>query len=154
VAHNSAGDSAAATSNALLVAKPKSACNDTIRPTSKIASSRLKNGKLTLSGSAADKSCNGKPGHVVRVIVTVSHHIKHRCRFLLENGHSFGPLRKCDGAPPIVLPAKGTSKWSLHRPAVLPAGRYTIRSRAIDAAGNIEAHPPGPKANVLTLHVK
>jgi hypothetical protein len=103
-----------------------------------------------VSGSAADKSCNGKPGHVV----TVSHHIKHRCRFLLENGHSFGPLRKCDGVPPIVLPAKGTSRWSLHRPAVLPAGRYTIRSRAIDAAGNIEGHPPGPNANVLTLRVK
>jgi hypothetical protein len=153
VAHNSAGDSASATSNALSVAKPKSACKDTIRPMGKIASSKLKKGKLALSGTASDKPCNGKPGHVVRVVVTISRHIGNGCRFLRESGHSFGPLRRCDGEPPIVFPAKGTSKWSLMRPAVLPAGRYTIRSRATDAAGNVEA-VRRRGANVLSLRVK
>ncbi len=154
VAHNAGGDSEPTTSNALSVAKPKSTCNDKIRPTSKIERSRsgLNKAELELHGTAKDKSCNGRPGHVVRVFVTISRHLGTRCRFLLEDGLSFGPLRICDGAPPIIFPAKGTSKWSLRRAAVLPRGRYTIRSRATDASGNTEAvRQLGP--NVLVLHV-
>jgi hypothetical protein len=155
VAHNESGDSAPATSNALSVAKPPSSCHDTLAPTSKLAKKKAKlaHGKLKLKGSATDKPCHGKPGRVVRVIVTISRHLKGGCRFLSEDGQSFGPLRKCDGAPPIVFPAKGTSKWSLKMPAVLPAGRYTIRSRATDRSGNTERVRKHGK-NVLVLHVK
>jgi hypothetical protein len=72
---------------------------------------------------------------------------------LLEDRQSFGPRRKCDGAPPIVFTAKGKNKWSLKRTAVLPSGRYTIRSRATDASGNTE-HVRKHGKNVLSLHVK
>ncbi len=155
VAHNAAGDSAPASSNALAVARPKSSCRDTVPPTSKIKKSQsgLKNGTLTLRGSAKDKPCKGKPGHVVRVVVTIARRVKGGCRFLREDRSSFGSVRSCNGAPPIVFPAKGKGKWSLKLTVVLPAGTYTIRSLATDAAGNRERiHRKG--ANVLSLHVK
>jgi hypothetical protein len=140
VARNSAGRSAPATSNALTVKKPPSTCKDVVRPQSVLEKHRYrsKERKLELGGSAADKPCEGKPGRVVRVLVTVSRQLAGGCRFLLEDGHSFGPLRKCDGKPPIVFQANGGRNWVLNLRAVLPAGRYTIRSRATDKSGNTE----------------
>jgi hypothetical protein len=155
VAHNRLGDSRVVSSNALTVAKPASACNDKVPPESTIDKRglSLKNSTLKLQGTASDAPCKGKPGRVVRVFVTVSRHVNDHCRFLLEDGRHFGPIRKCDGAPPIVFPAKGTSQWSLKMPAVLPAGSYTIRSRATDAAGNVQA-VRGPGPNVILLRLK
>ena len=155
VARNVAGDSAPATSNALTVAKPPSSCKDTVAPTStiEIERSALEQGKLRLKGKAADKPCKDKPGRVVSVTVTISRHVTKGCRFLLEDGRSFGPKRKCDGKPPIIFRAKGTKEWSLKMPADLPAGKYTMRARATDAAGNVQpVRREGP--NVLSLRVR
>jgi uncharacterized delta-60 repeat protein len=156
VARNAGGDSAPATSNALKVKRPASSCKDATRPKSKIAKPKaaFKNGKLKLQGSASDVAC-GKSGRVVRVIVTIALHLdpskgKNRCRFLLEDGRTLGPVRGCDGRPPIVFPAKGTSKWTLTMPATPPPGTYTIRSLATDAAGNLQTvKRTGP--NVIKL---
>jgi uncharacterized delta-60 repeat protein len=156
VARNAGGSSAPATSNALKVKRPTSSCNDKTRPKSTIKKSKakFKSGKLVLQGTASDVAC-GKPGKVVRVIVTIARHLdpsqgKNRCRFLLENGRTLGPVRGCDGRPPIVFPAKGTSKWSLKMAAKPPAATYTIRSLATDAAGNLQTvKRTGP--NVIKL---
>ena len=157
VARNAGGSSAPATSNALTVKRPASSCNDKTRPKSTIKKSKakFKDGKLLLKGSASDVAC-GKRGNVVRVIVTIARHLdpsqgKNRCRFLAEDGRALGPERGCDGRPPIVFPAKGTSKWSLKMPAKPPAATYTIRSLATDAAGNLQkVKRTGP--NVIKLN--
>ena len=61
-----------------------------------------------------------------------------RCRFLLPDGRHFAKARACDGRPALLFLAKGTSSWSLKLPVHLPAGAYTVRSLAIDRAGNRE----------------
>ena len=160
VAHNQFGNSAPATSNTLKVAVPTSSCKDVIPPTSRIKKKKvsLAGGRFVLRGTASDLCRPGKPGRVVRVVVTVAHHLdpskgKNRCRFLLEDGHRLGPVRPCDGHPPIVFPARGTKKWVLNMPAHLPKLTYTVRSLATDAAGHVQkVDRSGP--NVLSLHVK
>lgn len=156
VAHNAAGHSAPATSNALTVKRPPSSCRDVTLPKSAINKPKaaFRDGKLFLKGTASDVAC-GKPGRVVRVIVTIARHLDpsggpNRCRFLLESGRGLGPVRGCDGKPPIVFPATGTTKWSLTMTATPPKATYTIRARAIDAAGNVQAvKSTGP--NVMKL---
>lgn len=144
VARNAGGSSAPATSNALKVKRPPSSCKDLTLPKSAINKPKaaFANGKLLLKGTASDVAC-GKRGQVVRVIVTIARHLdpshgKNRCRFLLESGRALGPVRGCDGKPPIVFPATGTSKWSLTMVATPPKATYTIRSLAADAAGNLQ----------------
>jgi hypothetical protein len=36
------------------------------------------------------------------------------------------------------LPVRGTTHWSFRLPKRLPKGRYVIRTRAIDFAGNVQ----------------
>ncbi len=122
---------------------------------SKIDKSRsgYKNGVLTLHGTSSDKGCKGK-SRIAKVTITVARNIStDQCRFLLADGHTFGPIRACDGKPPFAFKAKGTKKWSFKLVVNLPKGNYTIRSRAVDNAGTPQlVHHHGP--NVLTLHLK
>jgi CSLREA domain-containing protein len=134
---------------------PSKGCKDRIRPKSKIDKSQsgLQGGVLTLHGTASDKGCKGKKGHVAKVTVTIARHITvDQCKFLLADGHSFGPVRACDGRPPFVFKAHGKAKWSLKLAVTLPKGNYTIRSLAVDKAGNRERVGRLGK-NVLTLHL-
>jgi hypothetical protein len=50
--------------------------------------------------------------------------------------------------------ARGTAKWTLRPARHLPRGTYVVRSRAIDAAGNIERKRRlnGRARNFVTLH--
>jgi hypothetical protein len=41
----------------------------------------------------------------------------------------------------VFLRAKGTATWSVRFKHKLPRGRYAIRARARDAAGNVQARP-------------
>lgn len=122
---------------------------------SKIDKSRsgYSNGVLTLHGTSSDKGCNGK-SRIAKVTITVARNISSdQCRFLLADGHSFGPIRPCDGKPPFAFKAKGTKKWSFKLVVNLPKGNYTVRSLAVDKAGTRQlVHHHGP--NVLTLHLK
>jgi hypothetical protein len=83
---------------------------------------------ITLRGTAKDA------GSVRRVRVSVARHVGKLCRFLQADG-TFSKARNC--LKNTYLDAKGTSTWSLKLPS-LPVGRYTIWSRGIDAAGNVE----------------
>jgi len=101
--------------------------------------SRLRKGRLELHGKASDRDCKRRPAKVVRVTVTIARHLgAGRCRFLLPDGRHFTRTRSCDGRPPLVLLAKGTSNWSLKLAVHLPPGAYTVRSLAVDRAGNRE----------------
>ena len=135
---------------------PKPGCRDKVRPRSRIQGDKsgLRRGRVELRGKASDRACRGKKGKVVRVTVTVARHLgPGRCRFLLPDGRRLSRRRHCDGRPPLLLLANGTSKWSLKLRVHLPPGSYTVRSLAVDRAGNrerIRHHGP----NVLVLRVR
>ena len=63
------------------------------------------------------------------------HKAHHRCRFLKRNGRLTKP-RPCK--PARWLKATGKRMWRLRARRRLPKGRYTIRTRAVDRAGNRE----------------
>jgi predicted outer membrane repeat protein len=96
---------------------------------------------ITLRGSAADA------GSVRRVRVSVARHVGLLCRFLRPD-HTFAKARSCDKTS--YLSAHGRSSWSLTLPS-LPHGRYTIWTRGIDAAGNVERKGRGQ--NLLVLRI-
>ncbi len=136
---------------------PKPGCRDRSRPHTRLARGRSglrrKGRRLELHGTASDRDCKGHKANVARVTVTVARHLgPGRCRFLLPDGKRFTRTRHCDGRPPLVLLAKGTSGWSLKLAVHLPPGAYTIRSLALDRAGNRElVRRRG--ANVMELRV-
>jgi Bacterial Ig-like domain (group 3) len=96
---------------------------------------------ITLHGTAKDA------GPIRRVRVSVARHAGKLCQFLQAN-HRFSKARSCDKTS--YLDAKGASSWSLKLPP-LPAGRYTVWSRGIDAAGNVERKNRG--RNVLAVSI-
>jgi hypothetical protein len=97
---------------------------------------------ITLRGTAADA------GGVRRVRVSVARHVGQLCRFLRAD-RTFSKARGCDATS--YVDAKGTGSWTLKLPK-LPHGRYTIWSRGIDAAGNVERKGRG--RNLATVRVK
>jgi hypothetical protein len=88
---------------------------------------------------------------VVRVTVAVWRAQAHRrCRFVTPTGTLTTP-RDC--GRPLLLLARGTSRWSLRVRLHIPPGRYRAVVRAVDAAGNVE--PVGRRsANVVRLRVR
>ena len=119
-----------------VVAKP-----DRTPPTTKIRRVSTARQPITLRSTAKDA------GSVRRVRVSVARHVGKLCRFLKAN-RSFTKARSCDKHS--YLNAKGTSSWSLKLPS-LPSGRYTIWSRGIDAAGNIERKARG--RNLIAVRI-
>jgi hypothetical protein len=74
------------------------------------------------------------------------------CRYLLSSG-KLGARGKCRRA--VYVTTRGTTKWSFtSRP--LPRGVYLVRSRAIDAAGNVERKQrlEGRLRNFVTVRVR
>ncbi|MET0603148.1 MAG: Ig-like domain repeat protein [Baekduia sp.] len=120
-----------------VVAKP-----DRTPPTTKIRRVSTARQPITLRGTAQDAGSS-----VRRVRVSVARHVGKLCRFLQAN-RKFTKARSCDKHS--YLNAKGTSSWSLKLPS-LPAGRYTIWSRGIDAAGNIERKARGRNLIVVRI---
>jgi hypothetical protein len=85
--------------------------------------------RITLRGTADGT------GSAVRVVgISVARAVGAKCRFLTVTG-TFTAARSC--ARTTYLTAKATTAWRLKLPK-LPKGSYKVRSRAIDAAGNVE----------------
>jgi hypothetical protein len=105
---------------------------DRLAPVSTIAAvtrSQRRSRRVTLSGTA------GGTGSAVQVVrVSVARVVGKLCRFLQEDG-TFSARRSC--ARTTYLTATGQDTWSLAL-RKLPKGSYKVRSRAIDAAGNVE----------------
>jgi hypothetical protein len=123
------------TPQTLVVAAARSATPDRTRPTSHLRRISSSKQPITLRGTATDAS------GIQRVRVSVARHIGKRCRFLRAD-HTFSTARSCKKTS--YVDAKGRSRWSLK----LPYGRYTIWTRAIDVAGNVER-----KARVQNLRI-
>jgi hypothetical protein len=113
-------------------------CHDTMRPLSRLAV-RWQRGfrRGVIRGIAIDQGCGANgAGKVKSVSVAVSRQVaKNRCQHLQGNGR-LGHAGACNH---VWLRAKGTKKWSFRLPRHLPRGTYLVATRAIDAAGNVEA---------------
>ncbi|HEY6761158.1 MAG TPA: Ig-like domain repeat protein [Baekduia sp.] len=133
---------AAAAAPAPAAAAPIAATPDRTPPTTTIRRVTTTKQPITLHGTASDAA-----GSIRRVRVSVARHIGKLCRFLQAN-RTFSKARSCDKTS--YLDAKGTSAWSLKLPS-LPHGRYTIWTRGIDAAGNVERKGRG--RNLLVLRI-
>jgi Calx-beta domain-containing protein len=110
-------------------------CVDRLAPVSRVNPGRrgvrTTRRRLQIRGTARDRGCAG----LARVSIAVALHTHHRCRFLKRNGR-LGRRLRCRRIQ--WLRARGTSRWRLLPSRRLPRGRYTIRTRARDRAGNAE----------------
>jgi hypothetical protein len=115
-------------------------CNDTAAPRSRIAArsahAARADRRLRLSGTASDRGCKGARGRVKQVRVSIARLAGKRCRLLQANGRFSSHAVSCRKTH--YLRARGASKWSFTSRRALPAGRYIVRVRATDAAGNRE----------------
>ncbi|HKP88705.1 MAG TPA: hypothetical protein VJT75_01905, partial [Thermoleophilaceae bacterium] len=112
-------------------------CVDHRRPTSRLRRGRRgvrkRHRRLVLRGVARDRGCS----HLRRVQVSIALHRRHRCRFVRKDGR-LSKRRRCRRA--LWTPVRGKRSWHV-RTRRLRRGRYTIRTRAIDRAGNRERKP-------------
>jgi hypothetical protein len=113
-------------------------CVDRIPPVSRVRKVRVARTRaVTLSGVAGDRGCGAKgAGRVSRVRVAVGRrYANQRCRYLKADNR-FGALTSC--LRTTYLSARGTTRWSIRLRRRLPAGRYVVWARGVDAAGNVE----------------
>ncbi len=106
------------------------ACTDQVAPTSSYtrnaARSALKG--RALRGVASDEGCG-----LDRVAVAVNLKKGARCKSLVNKGR-LGPAKSCTSVRWNV--AKGSTQWSFQMPKHLPAGKYVVRTRAVDFSAN------------------
>jgi len=111
------------------------ACLDSSRPTSALHKQWQKGFRNRVIRGTADKGCGASgAGKLKSVRVSVARRVGNKCQHVLRNGK----LSKKTDCAPRWLVAKGTSSWSLKLKKKLPAGRYTVRTSAVDAAGNTQ----------------
>jgi hypothetical protein len=136
----------------------RSGCADRTPPRSsirgrrggRVRTARARRSVVRLRGRASDRGCGGQSGVVVRVTVTISRRQHGRgCRFVTPAGGLTAP-RDC--RQPLLLLARGTTRWSFHLALHVPLGRYRVVVRALDAAGNFE-RAQGRRANLVRLRV-
>jgi hypothetical protein len=123
---------AAATDNPAPGTQP-GACVDSVKPTSGFTAKsarRAIDGGL-LRGAARDTGCG-----VNRVALSLQLKKHGKCRDL-TSAKKLGRRTSC--TKHHWLSVSGTSRWSFRVPKKLPKGRYLIRTRAVDFAGNVEA---------------
>ena len=115
---------------------------------------------IQLSGRSREVDCKtGKlaVGKVKRVLVSIARiGGRGRCRFVRRGGH-LGATRRC--SRPQYLSARILKKrgernktlWSLSLRVRLPAGRYVVTARGIDAAGHRETQSRSTNTKTFTL---
>ena len=118
------------------------ACTDTSKPTSRVtrkAARRAGRNRL-LRGTARDTGCG-----VDRVAVSVQRKSGKRYKTLFGKAPL---LRKLRPGRQHWLVARGSTNWSFRLSKRLPKGKYVVRMRAIDFAGNHQ------KPRVRRLHLR
>jgi hypothetical protein len=146
------------------IGPPDGTCVDTFLPRSRIRDSSIRANaeRLAASGKTRDRNCRG-PGHGARrVEVSVAMRelgIVNRarggspgfCRHLRPGGRLTQP-RPCLERVYLPTTKGGHRLWHLRQEAALVPGRYVMRSRAIDRAGNVETQ--FRPANVAAFRVR
>lgn len=150
----------------LVSGPPPPTCTDRIKPRSRFRRRTVKVTRrgLFLRGVASDRGCgrNGR-GRVEQVLMSVARRQgRHtgRCRFLEASEHNskphLGAVKSCRTSRPYYARARGTNRWRFKIAVKLPRGTYTIRSRALDSAANIErkTRKAGRARNFITVKVR
>jgi hypothetical protein len=108
------------------------ACVDHVKPTSGFTAKAARRAarKRLLRGTAGDAGCG-----VDNVTISVLRKGGHKCRNLTSKKR-LGRRTSCSKRH--WLPVRGTTRWSFRLPKRLPKGRYVIRTRAVDFAGNVQ----------------
>ncbi len=124
-------------------------CRDRVRPTLRYAPGGIRGSSraIDLRGTAGDGGCVGsvaahtvsRPGAVRSVRLAVSIFVRGGCRFVGADGRLTG-TRSC--RRPLFVTARGTARWQLRLRGVFPPGRYVVRSRVYDVAGNVGRPAP------------
>jgi hypothetical protein len=133
---------------------PSRGCIDRKPPQSKFARGGVhatRRHTISAHGTALDFGCAHR---VARVTVAIALRAGGgRCRYLQANGR-LGARGKCRRA--TYVSARGTSRWSFTSTRRLPSGTYVVRSRAIDAPGNVERKQrlKGRLRNFVTLRLR
>jgi hypothetical protein len=114
-------------------------CEDTTPPRSRLDRRRSKftSRGAYLRGTASDPPCRLSsggtlPSRVERVLVAAAHRVGGRCAWMKFSGKLGRPV-SCRAVR--WLPATGDSAWAFSKRVRLPAGRYRVLVRAIDANG-------------------
>jgi hypothetical protein len=111
------------------------ACTDIMRPVSHLRANWRKgfrNG--VVRGVASDRGCSSTgAGKVARVSVSIARKVGKRCQHLTRAGR----LGKATDCAPRWLATKGKKSWSFRFGHKLPRGKYIVRTRAVDSAGNV-----------------
>jgi hypothetical protein len=130
-------------------------CTDLLAPVSHFAKPHgvtvSRKRVLTVRGSASDRGCAHR---LARVTVAVAKRSEGgRCRYLQADGR-LGARGSCRHA--TYVSARGTTHWLLRVARRVPPGTYVVRSRAIDAAGNVERKQRlrGRARNFVTVRVR
>jgi hypothetical protein len=108
-------------------------CTDAFKPSSSFTKKAARRAGKTrlLRGTARDVGC-GLNG--VQISVQRKHGKK--CRNLTSHKR-LGRAVRCGKR--AWLPVRGTSRWSFRLPKRLAHGRYLVRTRASDFAGNVQS---------------
>jgi hypothetical protein len=110
-------------------------CRDRAAPRVTLRRLRLGRRLEALAGRGSDLAC-GRRARVSRIQVSLRRASGRRCRFLGPSGR-LGAATDCGRR--TYLPARGRTRWSLRRSVRLAQGRYELRVRATDRAGNRSA---------------
>ncbi|MEA2473771.1 MAG: hypothetical protein QOE06_1686 [Thermoleophilaceae bacterium] len=133
------------------VVSPAAGCDDRLAPASRFRVRASRRRALSVRGTARDRGCAGA---VARVTVAVARRTGGGgCRYLQASGR-FGRGTSC--RRPTYVAAAGTAVWSLRSARPLARGTYVVRSRAIDAVGNVErkARLAGARRNFVTVRIR
>ena len=122
-------------------------CRDRARPTLRFGGLRGARRTIDLRGSAADGGCAGsvpartiaRRGAVRSVRLAVSVFVRGGCRFVRADGR-LTSTQSC--RRPLFVTARGTTRWALRVRGTFPSGRYVVRSRVYDRAGNVGRPDP------------
>jgi hypothetical protein len=131
--------------------EPGPGCRDRIAPVSHISKRSATRRGLTMSGRTSDRGCGrGGRGTVKRVIVSLARATGRLCRYVNTHGR-LGKRFSCHRTK-YLLTVKGTTRWTLRFKHRLPAGKYKLWVRGIDAAGNRERKKLG--RNGVTFRIR
>jgi hypothetical protein len=97
-----------------------------------VAASAHTSSTATISGSGSNSSF-ARVSKVARVMVAVQRIRGSQCQHLSRSG-KLGRPGSCSATH--WFPATGTRHWHHNIGTALPTGRYRLKHRAIDAAGN------------------
>lgn len=119
------------------------ACLDKTAPTTSLGRMAIRNGRLTVSGVAADAGC---AGGVDKTLVSIYRKAGGRCSYVTSTGR-LGKPAACRALSGVL--AKGRNAWSLSLPAkALKKGSYSVKISTFDKAGNVKS------LRLLTLRVR